>query len=87
MSEEMRSAAAEAAEAAGAAAEEQEEQEKPETPEKGPTEEERRKIQEYLDQKNKPYAPRPKWQIIMAWVLLCIVILGVINICYWQITG
>ena len=85
MSEEMRSAAAEAAEAAGAAAEEQEEQEKPE--EKGPTEEERRKIQEYLDQKNKPYAPRPKWQIIMAWVLLCIVILGVINICYWQITG
>ena len=34
-----------------------------------------------------PYTPRPKWQVIFAWVLLGIVILGVINICYWEIFG
>ena len=31
------------------------------------------------------YTPRPKWQIIGAWILLAIVVLGVINVCYWQI--
>lgn len=34
-----------------------------------------------------PYVPRPKWQIVMAWVLFAIVVLGVINICWLQITG
>lgn len=34
-----------------------------------------------------PYVPRPKWQIVMAWVLFGIVVLGIINLCYWQITG
>ena len=33
------------------------------------------------------YTPRPKWQIIGAWILLAIVVLGVVNVCYWQITG
>ena len=33
----------------------------------------------------KPYVPRPKWQVVMAWVLLGIVILGVLNLCYWEI--
>lgn len=34
-----------------------------------------------------PYVPRPKWQIIMAWALFAIVVLGVINICWLQISG
>ena len=51
------------------------------------SEKDRKKLQAYLDEKNRPYTPRPKWQVIMAWVLLIIVILGVINICYWEITG
>lgn len=38
------------------------------------------------EQKN-VYTPRPKWQVIGAWILLAIVVLGVINVCYWQITG
>ena len=36
-------------------------------------------------EEHKPYVPRPKWQVVMAWVLLGIVILGVLNICYWEI--
>ena len=36
-------------------------------------------------EEHKPYEPRPKWQVVMAWVLLGIVILGVLNICYWEI--
>jgi len=34
-----------------------------------------------------PYVPRPRWQLVMAWVLFGIVVLGIVNICYWQITG
>jgi hypothetical protein len=33
------------------------------------------------------YTPRPRWQIVGAWILLIIVVLAVINVCYWQITG
>lgn len=42
---------------------------------------------EYERQEQKePYVPRPRWQIVMAWVLILIVVLGIINICYWQVT-
>ncbi len=34
-----------------------------------------------------PYVPRPKWQIVMAWVLFGIVVLGIVNLCWLQITG
>ena len=34
-----------------------------------------------------PYVPRPRWQIVMAWVLFAIVVLGIVNICYWQFTA
>ena len=37
-------------------------------------------------EEEKQYVPRPRWQLIMAWVLIAIVILGVINICWWQMT-
>lgn len=33
------------------------------------------------------YTPRPKWQLVMAWVLIGIVVLGIINIVYWQMHG
>ncbi|MBR2782536.1 MAG: hypothetical protein IKE00_04280 [Oscillospiraceae bacterium] len=33
------------------------------------------------------YTPRPKWHVVFAWILLGIVVLGVINICYWEIFG
>ncbi len=52
-----------------------------------PSEKELEKLQAHMEKEEKPYVPRPKWQIVMAWVLLAIVILGVINLCYWQITG
>ncbi len=37
-------------------------------------------------EEDKPhYTPRPRWQVIFAWVLFGIVVLGVLNICYWEI--
>lgn len=33
------------------------------------------------------YTPRPKSQIVLAWVLIAVVVLGVIGMCYWQIFG
>lgn len=36
------------------------------------------------EQEEQKYTPRPRWQVAMAWVLVAIVILGVINVCYWQ---
>ena len=32
-----------------------------------------------------PYTPRPKSQIVLAWVLLAIVIFAIGGMCYWQI--
>ena len=28
------------------------------------------------------YVPRPRWQIVMAWILIAIVLLGIANLCY-----
>lgn len=46
-------------------------------------------VREDYERRNQkePYIPRPRWQIVMAWVLFAIVVLGVINICWLQITG
>ena len=33
------------------------------------------------------YTPRPKHQIVLAWVLIAIVVLGVLGMCYWEIFG
>ena len=33
------------------------------------------------------YTPRPKHQIVLAWVLIAIVVLGVLGMCYWEING
>lgn len=36
---------------------------------------------------SEPYVPRPKWQIVMAWALLAIVVLGIVNLCWIEMTG
>ena len=33
------------------------------------------------------YTSRPKHQIVLAWVLIAIVVLGVLGMCYWEIFG
>ena len=38
-------------------------------------------------EEKKTYTPRPKGQIIMAWVLLAVVIFAILGMCYWQIFG
>ena len=38
-------------------------------------------------EEKKPYTPRPKSQIVMAWVLLAIVIFAIGGMCYWQMFG
>ncbi len=37
--------------------------------------------------KSEPYVPRPKWQIVMAWALLAIVVLGIVNLCWIEMSG
>ncbi len=34
-----------------------------------------------------PYVSRPKWQLVFAWVLFGIVLLGIINICWLQFSA
>ena len=36
-----------------------------------------------LDSEEKPYVPRPKWQLAMAWFFLILIILGTILYYYW----
>ena len=33
------------------------------------------------------YTPRPMHQIVLAWALIAIVVLGVLGMCYWEIFG
>ena len=33
------------------------------------------------------YTPRPKSQIVLAWVLIAVVVFGILGMCYWQIFG
>lgn len=35
----------------------------------------------------KHYTPRPKFHIIMAWVLLAVVIFAILGMCYWEMFG
>lgn len=39
------------------------------------------------EETNQKYVPRPRSQLVLAWILLAIVVLGIINLCYIQITG
>lgn len=47
----------------------------------------RREYERRQEPEQKPYTPRPKWQIVMAWVLFGVVVLGILNLCYWQFTA
>jgi hypothetical protein len=38
-------------------------------------------------EEKKHYTPRPKSQVVMAWVLLGVVIFAVLGMCYWEIFG
>ena len=42
------------------------------------------KLQKYHYHDNQSYKPRPKWQIIYAWVLIAIVVAGIACSIYWQ---
>lgn len=39
--------------------------------------------QEPQEQPEHPYTPRPKWQIILAWVLFGIMVVGILLYYYW----
>lgn len=34
-----------------------------------------------------PYTPRPRSQLILAWVLIAVVVFAILGMCYWQIFG
>ena len=38
-------------------------------------------------EEKKPYTPRPKSQIVLAWALLALVAFAIGGMCYWQIFG
>ena len=44
-------------------------------------------LPDHVEEEPQKYVPRPRWQLIAAWILIGIVVLGVINVCYWQIHG
>ncbi len=37
------------------------------------------------DGEQKPYTPRPKGQLILAWVLIAVVLFGFLGTCYWMV--
>lgn len=36
-----------------------------------------------VEEEKPAYEPRPRWQIIWAWVLIAIVVVGFLGYCYW----
>ncbi|MBE6944534.1 MAG: hypothetical protein E7459_00410 [Ruminococcaceae bacterium] len=35
------------------------------------------------EQPEKRYVPRPKWQLVLAWILLILMVIGVAGYYYW----
>ena len=56
------------------------------TPERS-TEELEYKSAHAQPEEKRPYTPRPKGQIILAWVLLAVVLFAIGGMCYWQMFG
>ena len=48
-------------------------------------EQEHDQLREHMEPEQEHYVPRPRWQLILAWVLIAIMVIAVLNICYWQI--
>ena len=42
---------------------------------------------EHTDENGEKYTPRPKGQIVWAWILVGVVVLGVVNITFWMMRG
>lgn len=40
--------------------------------------------QQNIEEK-KPYTPRPKYQLVIAWVLIAIVLFAFLGTCYWMV--
>ena len=40
-----------------------------------------------LQSEKKEYIPRPKSQLVLAWVLIGVVLLGFLGMCYWMMFG
>lgn len=36
-----------------------------------------------VEEEKPAYTPRPRWQIVFAWVLIAIVVFGFLGYCYW----
>ena len=56
------------------------------TPERS-TEELEYKSAHSQPEEKRPYTPRPKSQIVLAWVLLAVVLFAIGGMCYWQMFG
>ena len=56
------------------------------TPERS-TEELEYKSAHAQPEEKRPYTPRPKSQIVLAWVLLAVVLFAIGGMCYWQMFG
>ena len=56
------------------------------TPERS-TEELEYKRAHVQPEEKRPYTPRPKSQIVLAWVLLAVVLFAIGGMCYWQMFG
>lgn len=41
---------------------------------------------EQLPEEKKPYTPRPKGHLILAWALIAVVLFAFFGMCYWMIT-
>ncbi len=33
------------------------------------------------------YTPRPKWQLLLAWILVAVLLLGILGSYYWMMSG
>lgn len=40
---------------------------------------------EHAEKPKQHYTPRPKWQLVFAWVLAAVVFLAFLGTCYWLI--
>lgn len=48
-------------------------------------EQENDQLREHEGSERTTYTPRPRWQLIGAWILIGIMVVAVLNVCYWQV--
>ena len=42
-------------------------------------------LPDHVEEEKPRYTPRPRWQLILAWVLIAILVISVLNLCYWEV--